>query len=128
MILTSHAVRRHYAKQLTDQRRFGDEMVLQGGWTGAKFGNAAIVPDKWASTTNDPANSALADFPRCYVISPDSLEFQVLQELEWEDTGGVMVRAGVGASAVDQLEAYMRTYMNLCAVRPNANVCLYSID
>ena len=127
LLLTSHAVRRHYAAQLTDNRRFGNEMVLKGGWKGVEFNGSALIADKWASTTNNPANTTLANFPRMYLISPSSLEFQVLQDLEWEDTGGVVVRSAVGANALDEVSAYMKAYMNLCITRPNANTVLYGI-
>jgi hypothetical protein len=127
LLLTSHAVRRHYAKQLTDLRRFGNEVVLKGGWKGVEFNGSAIIADKWASTANDPANTALTDFDRIYLVSPSALEFQILQELEWEDTGGVVVRSAVGANAVDEVSAYMKAYMNLCATRPNACTLLHGI-
>ena len=49
-----------------------------------------------------------------------ALEFQILEELAWEDTGGVVVRSGVGSGAVDKYEAFMKAYWNLIVTRPNA--------
>ena len=139
IILTSHATRREIAGALTDARRFGNEGELKGGWTGIQFNNAVIVADKDASTTNDPANDTngvwdissdaivAGDFSRLYFIAPDSMHFQVLEDWQWMDEGGVLVRSGVGTSGVDEFEATLFSYQNLVCTRPNANVLLKDI-
>jgi len=53
-------------------------------------------------------------------LPQSALEFQILEELAWEDTGGVVVRSGVGSSAVDTYEAFMKAYWNFIVTRPNA--------
>ena len=139
IILTSHATRRECAGALTDARRFGNEGELKGGWTGIQFNNAVIVADKDASTTNDPANDTngvwdisddayvAGDFSRLYFIAPDSMHFQVLEDWQWMDEGGVLVRSGVGANGVDEFEATLFSYQNLVCTRPNANTLLTNV-
>ena len=141
VILTSHGVRRAVAGKLTSLRQFGDELELQGGWTGMKFNNAALICDRDASTTEDPGSTQLGtydisdgavvaangNFNRAYFITPSSLEFQVLEDWQWMDEGGVLVRSGVGASAVDEFEATMFSYQNLITTRPKANTLLTDI-
>ena len=139
IILTSHACRREIAGALTGLRRFSDPGQLKGGWTGIQFNNAVIVADKDASTTNDPANASAGvwdlsgdayvagDFNRFYFIAPDSMHFQVLEDWQWMDEGGVLVRSGVGTSGVDEFEATLFSYQNLVCTRPNANVLLKDV-
>ena len=139
IILTSHATRREVAGALTSLRRFSEVGELKGGWTGIQFNNAVIVADKDASTTNDPANDtngvwdissdaiSAGDFSRLYFIAPDSMHFQVLEDWQWMDEGGVLVRSGVGTSGVDEFEATLFSYQNLVCTRPNANVLLKDV-
>ena len=130
LILTSHSVRRHYGAQLQDSRRYGNEVTLKSGWTGLEFGNSVIIADRDASYTRFPANDdykVAGTFDAMYFIAPSSLEFHVLEDLAWEDTGGVLVRSGVGASGVDQFEAFMKQYANLICNRRNANTVLVGI-
>ena len=139
IILTSHACRREVAGALTGLRRFSDPGHLKGGWTGIEFNNAVIVADKDASTTNDPANDSAGvfdtssdafvagDFNRFYFIAPDSMHFQVLEDWQWMDEGGVLVRSGVGTAGVDEFEATLFSYQNLVCTRPNANTLLTNV-
>ena len=139
IILTSHACRREVAGALTGLRRFSEPGQLKGGWTGIEFNNAVIVADKDASTTNDPANDSAGvfdtssdafvagDFNRFYFIAPDSMHFQVLEDWQWMDEGGVLVRSGVGTAGVDEFEATLFSYQNLVCTRPNANTLLTNV-
>ena len=128
LIITSHAVRRHIAKQTTDLRRWGQQTTIKTGWKGVEFNDAVIYADKWASPCVAPANSSINEYDRAYFLNTDHFEFQIMEELAWEDTGGVLVRAGVGSGAKDEFEAFMKTYMNLCCDRPNASVLCHGIN
>ena len=63
----------------------------------------------------------MQDYSSIYLLKPSTIEFVVMEDLAWEDTGGVIVRSGVGAAAIDQYEAFMKAYWNLAIVRPNSN-------
>ena len=145
LLLTSHRIRRQLGKLFVAERRFGTEKTLKGGWTGVEFNNGVIVVDKHASTPGDgrdmawfpstnakyftpAANVEVAGgqsldsvFSSIYLLKPSTIEFVVMEDLAWEDTGGVIVRSGVGAAAIDQYEAFMKAYWNLAIVRPNQN-------
>ena len=130
LILTSYPMRREFGKLLTDQRRFGNETELKSGWTAIQFNNSTILCDRDASWTWNPKNSDTVDhatlggFNGMYFLQPKSLEWHVLEDLKWEDTGGVLVRNSVGATATDQFDAYMKMYANLICTRRNANSLL----
>lgn len=129
IILTSHLIRRKLAGIMTALRQIGTEQELSAGWTGFKFNNSVVIADRHAHKAGNPtALSALSDvtqtditaFQDVYLLPQSALEFQILEELAWEDTGGVVVRSGVGSGAVDKYEAFMKAYWNLIVTRPNA--------
>ena len=135
LILTSHAMRRAYGKQLQPLRRYGDKVTLASGWSGLEFNNGVVIADRDASHAWNPANSntltggggsaeSAYGFNAVYFIAPSSLEYHVLKELAWEDMGGILVRAGVGTLGVDEYEAFMKQYTNLICTRRNANTVL----
>jgi len=129
LILTSHLIRRKLAGLMTAARRIGDEQEIAAGWSGFKFNNSVVIADRHAHKAGNPTVlTALADTPQTqktafqdvYLLPQSALEFQILEELAWEDTGGVVVRSGVGSGAVDTYEAFMKAYWNFIVTRPNA--------
>lgn len=134
LILTSHAMRRWYGSQLQGNRRYGGEVKLESGWSGLEFANSTIIADRDASWTWNPRNDVYTDdgtdiensgFNGMYFLAPSSLEWHVLEDLQWEDTGGILVRAAVGdGTATDTYEAFMKIYSNLICTRRNANTLL----
>ena len=55
------------------------------------------------------------------------MHFQVLEDWQWMDEGGVLVRSGVGTAGVDEFEATLFSYQNLVCTRPNANTLLTNV-
>jgi len=127
LCLTSHAMRRAMANVLTPDRRYGNESELKSGWTGIKFNNCVVLADRDATNAYTAINDDALIFNSMYFISPSSLEFHCLEDLAWEDTGGILVRAGVGSAGIDEYEAFMKQYANLICTRRNANT-LYRGD
>jgi len=131
LILTSHLIRRKLAGLMTSLRQIGTEQEIAAGWTGFKFNNSVVIADRHAHKAGNPgvataldtstvAQTDITEFKDIYLLPQSALEFQILEELAWEDTGGVVVRSGVGGSAVDTYEAFMKAYWNLIITRPNA--------
>jgi len=129
IVLTSHLIRRKLAGVMTALRQIGSEQELSAGWTGFKFNNSVVIADRHAhkagnptvlTTLADTAQTQKTAFQDVYLLPQSALEFQILEELAWEDTGGVVVRSGVGGSAVDTYEAFMKAYWNFIVTRPNA--------
>ena len=129
IILTNHLIRRKLAGIMTALRQIGTEQELSAGWTGFKFNNSVVIADRHAHKAGNPtvlttlgnvAQTNITEFQDVYLLPQSALEFQILEELAWEDTGGVVVRSGVGASAVDTYEAFMKAYWNFIVTRPNA--------
>ena len=115
---------------------------MKGGWTGLKFNNAVIVCDKDAHDVGDPRDGDIvgvtadtggfttddnAHFNDCYFLSRSNLQWNIMEDLSWEDTGGVIVREAVGTSARDRYEAFMKAYWNLAITDPKAHVILKNV-
>ena len=131
IVLTSHLIRRKLAGLMTALRQIGTEQELAAGWTGFKFNNSVVIADRHAHRAGNPTVETalpttnvtvtnMTTFRDIYLLPQSALEFQILEELAWEDTGGVVVRSGVGTGAVDTYEAFMKAYWNLIITRPNA--------
>lgn len=129
LILTNHLIRRKLAGVMTAIRQIGTETEIAAGWTGFKFNNSVVIADRHAHKAGNPtvltsladtAQTDITSFQDVYLLPQSALEFQILEELAWEDTGGVVVRSGVGSNAVDTYEAFMKAYWNLIITRPNA--------
>lgn len=145
LILTSYRVRRNLADDFAQDRRYGTEEQLKGGWTGLKFNNAVIVCDKDAHDVGDPRDAPIfgsglddspstgfdaddnAHFNDCYFLSRSNLQWNIMEDLSWEDTGGVIVREAVGTAARDRYEAFMKAYWNLAITDPKAHVILKNV-
>ena len=138
LILTSYRVRRKLADGFAEDRRYGTEETLKGGWTGLKFNNAVIVCDKDAHDVGDPRDDDILNpgswapednlhFNDAYFLSRSNLQWNIMEDLSWEDTGGVIVREAVGTSARDRYEAFMKAYWNLAITDPKAHVVLKNI-
>ena len=141
LLLTSHRIRRALARVMIQNRRFGTEKTLKSGWTGVEFNNSVIVVDKHASEPTDGRDLTWDEngtnntdwfpgggtdlgnnhFSTIYLLKPSTMKFTVMEDLAWEDTGGVIVRSGVGAAAIDQYEAFMKAYWNLAIDMPRQN-------
>ena len=136
LCLTSYRVRRKLADSFATNRRFGTEKDLKAGWTGLQFNNSLIVCDKDAHDVGDPRDgdcfgTAAADnqhFNDCYFLSREAMHWTIMEDLSWEDTGGVIVREGVGALAKDRYEAYMKAYLNLVITEPKKFTVLKNVQ
>ena len=143
LILTSYRCRRNLADDFAQDRRYGTEETLKGGWTGLKFNNAVIVCDKDAHDVGDPRDDDVhvtdettgagfttasnQHFNDCYFLSRSNLQWNIMEDLSWEDTGGVIVREAVGTAARDRYEAFMKAYWNLAITDPKAHVVLKNV-
>ena len=144
LMLTSHLIRRKIGSLLQKERRFDTldhSQHFNAGWSGISFGNSVIIADKDASNPFDPRNDitwkagegvanatayAATGYPFADVFLLDlpSWEWVVMEDLAWEDTGGVIIRSGVGEGAVDAYEAYMKAYWNVACALPHNNCVL----
>ena len=143
LVLTSHLIRRKIGSLLQTNRRFDTldhKQHFNAGWSGISFGNSVIIADKDASNPFDPRNDvvwnsggthdALATYEQGYpfadvfLLDLPSWEWVVMEDLAWEDTGGVIIRSGVGTGAVDAYEAYMKAYWNVACALPHNNCIL----
>ena len=131
IVLTSHLIRRKLAGLMTALRQIGTAQELAAGWAGFKFNTSVVIAARHAHRAGNPTVETalptsnvtvtnMTTFRDIYLLPQSALEFQILEELAWEDTGGVVVRSGVGGSAVDTYEAFMKAYWNLIITRPNA--------
>ena len=139
LCLTSYRVRRKLADSFATNRRFGTEKDLKAGWTGLQFNNSLIVCDKDAHDPGDPRDADIWELPTthpenndhfndCYFLSREAMHWTIMEDLSWEDTGGVIVREGVGALAKDRYEAYMKSYLNLVITEPKKFTILKNVQ
>ena len=132
-ILTSYRIRRAFAALFagSDFRRFGTEKELATGWTGISFNNSVVLCDKDAHDPGDPRDAeGVANctwFDDAYFLSREAIKWIVMEDMSWEDTGGTIVREGVGAQARDRYEAWMKAYWNIINERPRAHTKLSNI-
>jgi hypothetical protein len=143
LMLTSHLIRRKIGSLLQKERRFDTldhSQHFNAGWSGISFGNSVIIADKDASNPFDPRNDVTwtagegvaaatsyasgYPFADVFLLDLPSWEWVVMEDLAWEDTGGVIIRSGVGADAVDAYEAYMKAYWNVACALPHNNCVL----
>ena len=145
LLLTSHLIRRKIGSLLQNNRQFqtlDHSSHFNAGWSGISFGNSVIIADKDASNPFDPRNdqawksgathdaaTTYADgypFGDVFLLDLASWEWVGMEDLAWEDTGGVIIRSGVGSAAVDAYEAYMKAYWNVACALPHNNAILRS--
>ena len=132
-ILTSYRIRRAFAALFSgsDFRRFGTEKELATGWSGISFNNSVILCDKDAHDPGDPRDATGAAsctwFDDAYFLSREAIKWIVMEDMSWEDTGGTIIREGVGAQARDRYEAWMKAYWNIINERPRAHTKLTNV-
>ena len=130
--LTSYRIRRAMAALLIPERRFGSEKELAAGWTGLQFNNSVILCDKDACRPGDERDAPALDanatwFNDVFFLTRNNISWQVMEDMSWEDTGGTIIREGVGAQARDRYEAWMKAYWNLICVHPRSHTKLSGV-
>jgi hypothetical protein len=115
LILGSYEMRDKYVELATNERKFFNNMKLDGGFEAVSYNGKPIVPD--VHTRHN----------RLYFISPESLALFRLADLDWMDRDGNALYRLSGGD-VDGYGGTLFVYQELgCKVR-NANGLLLNIN
>jgi hypothetical protein len=88
LILTNHAIRRKYLGLVTADKRFVNELSLDGGFKALDYNGVPMVVEKDASLTQTPQTLG-----RIYFLSMSAFEFHINEDWQWyDDDGAVLCR------------------------------------
>jgi hypothetical protein len=112
-LLSNVWVRDKYKSLLYDQKRFVNNMKVDGGFTGVEFNGLPLVVDTQCQRN------------RIYYIVPDTLKIFRTQDFDWMDKDGSVLNR---VANTDAYEAVLFHYGDLACVTRNANAILLDIS
>lgn len=112
-LLASYEMRDTYVKLCQDERRFYNNMKLDGGFEAVSYNNKPLIPDAQCRRN------------RIYFVSPDTMAIFRLAELDWMEKDGSMFSR---VSNVDAYEATLFVYQELGTKQRNGNGLLRGIN
>lgn len=104
-LLCSYGVRAKYVALLVSEKRFVNNMELDGGFRGVDFNGIPLVPDPQCQKN------------RIYYIVPDVLKIFRTSDFDWMDKDGAVLSRVAG---YDQYEAVLFHYGDLACTARNA--------